>query len=41
MKKVMTIVMAAMLFALVVAPVASNGSATEMMRVLDPGGGRR
>ena len=36
----MTIVMAAMLFALVVAPVASNGGVAEMLRVMDPGGGR-
>lgn len=40
MKKVMTIVMVALAFALVVSPVASKGGAVEMMRVMDPGGGR-
>ena len=41
MKKAMTIVMMAMALVLAVSPVASNGGGkVEMMRVMDPGGGR-
>lgn len=36
----MTIVMMAMALVLAVSPVASKGGAVEMMRVMDPGGGR-
>ena len=36
----MMIVVMAMAFALVVSPVASNGGVAEMLRVMDPGGGR-